>query len=82
MLLHLIHTSVGYVEFVDEESVSIALEMTGSKLLGIPIIVQLTEAEKNRQARQSALEYVLFISSLTHLLDQAVNQNRNFTGYR
>lgn len=25
--------------------------MTGQKLLGIPIIAQLTEAEKNRQAR-------------------------------
>ena len=28
-----------------------ALELTGQKLLGIPIIAQLTEAEKNRQAR-------------------------------
>ncbi|KAF2199373.1 splicing factor, CC1-like protein [Delitschia confertaspora ATCC 74209] len=42
---------VGYVEFKDEESVVKALELTGQKLLGIPIIVQLTEAEKNRQAR-------------------------------
>ncbi|CRK47900.1 hypothetical protein BN1723_020423, partial [Verticillium longisporum] len=28
-----------------------ALQLTGQKLLGIPIIVQLTEAEKNRQVR-------------------------------
>ncbi|KAF2194516.1 splicing factor, CC1-like protein [Zopfia rhizophila CBS 207.26] len=42
---------VGYVEFKDEESVAKAIELTGQKLLGIPIIAQLTEAEKNRQAR-------------------------------
>lgn len=28
-----------------------AIQLTGQKLLGIPIIAQLTEAEKNRQAR-------------------------------
>ncbi|PNS18247.1 hypothetical protein CAC42_7616 [Sphaceloma murrayae] len=44
---------VGYVEFKDEESVAKALNLTGQQLLGIPIIVQLTEAEKNRQARQT-----------------------------
>ncbi|KAI1610114.1 nucleolin [Exophiala viscosa] len=42
---------VGYVEFKDEASVPLAIQMTGQKLLGIPIIAQLTEAEKNRQAR-------------------------------
>lgn len=42
---------VGYVEFVDLESVTKALGLTHTKLLGIPIIVQFTEAEKNRQAR-------------------------------
>lgn len=42
---------VGYVEFKDAESVTQALQLTGQKLLGIPIIVQLTEAEKNRQVR-------------------------------
>ncbi|KAF2843742.1 splicing factor, CC1-like protein [Patellaria atrata CBS 101060] len=44
---------VGYVEFKDESSVAQALELTGQKLLGIPIIAQLTEAEKNRQARSN-----------------------------
>lgn len=44
---------VGYVEFKDEESVTQALQLTGQKLLGIPIIVQLTEAEKNRQVRNT-----------------------------
>jgi len=42
---------VGYVEFKDEESVHAAIQLTGQKLLGIPIIAQLTEAEKNRQAK-------------------------------
>ncbi|KAL6167726.1 Phosphatidylinositol-3-phosphatase SAC1 [Exserohilum turcicum] len=44
---------VGYVEFKDEESVPQALELTGQKLKGVPIIAQLTEAEKNRAARPS-----------------------------
>ena len=43
--------SVGYVEFRNEESVPAAIQLTGQKLLGIPIIAQLTEAEKNRQIR-------------------------------
>ncbi|KWU44777.1 splicing factor, CC1-like protein [Rhodotorula sp. JG-1b] len=42
---------VGYVEFVDLETVQKALTLSGTKLLGIPIQVQYTEAEKNRQAR-------------------------------
>ncbi|EWC43424.1 hypothetical protein DRE_07610 [Drechslerella stenobrocha 248] len=42
---------VGYVEFREAESVPKAIALTGQRLLGIPIIVQLTEAEKNRQAR-------------------------------
>ena len=45
--------SVGYVEFKQEESVPLAIQLTGQKLLGIPIIAQLTEAEKNRLARTS-----------------------------
>lgn len=44
-------SSVGYVEFKDEESVPKALELTGQKLKGVPIIAQLTEAEKNRASR-------------------------------
>ncbi|OWP07210.1 hypothetical protein B2J93_1983 [Marssonina coronariae] len=35
----------------NEESVPAAIQLTGQKLLGIPIIAQLTEAEKNRQVR-------------------------------
>ncbi|GAA5927090.1 uncharacterized protein JCM15063_000452 [Sporobolomyces koalae] len=44
---------VGYVEFVELESVQKALTLSGTKLLGIPLIVQYTEAEKNRQARDN-----------------------------
>jgi RNA-binding protein 39 len=44
---------VGYVEFKNEEAVPLAIQLTGQKLLGIPIIAQLTEAEKNRQARNN-----------------------------
>ncbi|SCV70219.1 BQ2448_1613 [Microbotryum intermedium] len=43
---------VGYVEFVELETVQKALTLSGTKLLGIPIVVQYTEAEKNRQARE------------------------------
>lgn len=46
-------SSVGYVEFQNEESVAQALQLTGQRLKGIPIIVQVTEAEKNRQARNT-----------------------------
>ena len=49
-------SSVGYVEFKDEASVPKAIQLTGQRLLSIPIIAQLTEAEKNRQARVSATE--------------------------
>ncbi|KAI8337011.1 hypothetical protein BC941DRAFT_452649 [Chlamydoabsidia padenii] len=44
---------VGYIEFYDESSVQTALAMSGQKLLGIPVNVQLTEAEKNRLALQN-----------------------------
>jgi len=44
---------VGYVEFKSEDTVAAALQLTGQKLLGIPVIVQLTEAEKNRQVRST-----------------------------
>ncbi|KAG1454606.1 hypothetical protein G6F56_007280 [Rhizopus delemar] len=40
----------GYVEFYDETSVQNALSLSGQKLLGIPVLVQLSEAEKNRLA--------------------------------
>lgn len=44
---------VAYVEFYEEESVKVALKLTGNKLLGIPVIVELTETEKNRIAQEA-----------------------------
>ena len=41
---------IAYVEFRDPESVALALGLSGEKLLGIPISVQHTQAEKNRLA--------------------------------
>ncbi|PJF16800.1 hypothetical protein PSACC_03374 [Paramicrosporidium saccamoebae] len=46
---------VAYVEFFEEESVPEAVALTGKKLLGIPIIVELTETEKNRIAEEAAM---------------------------
>lgn len=39
---------IAYIEFRDPESVPLALGLSGQKLLGVPIIVQHTQAEKNR----------------------------------
>lgn len=44
---------IAYVEFHDEKSIPGALALTGQKLFGIPIIVQMTMAEKNRLAAQA-----------------------------
>ncbi|KAK7205503.1 hypothetical protein BZA70DRAFT_160847 [Myxozyma melibiosi] len=59
---------VGYVEFRDIESVQKAINMTGQKLLDIPVIVQLTEAEKNRLARAESS------ASAQHALEQQRQQ--------
>ncbi|CAG9771168.1 unnamed protein product [Ceutorhynchus assimilis] len=39
---------IAYIEFKDPESVALALGLSGQKLMGVPIIVQHTQAEKNR----------------------------------
>lgn len=52
--MQLTFSSVGYVEFYEEDSVQNALAMSGKKLLGIPVLVQPSEAEKNRYAMQQA----------------------------
>ncbi|ETN62863.1 splicing factor [Anopheles darlingi] len=43
---------IAYIEFKDPESVALALGLSGQRLLGIPISVQHTQAEKNRMANQ------------------------------
>lgn len=39
---------IAYVEFRSTDSVPLAIALTGQRLLGVPIIVKLTQAEKNR----------------------------------
>ena len=41
---------IAYVEFNDVQSVPLALGLSGQKLLGVPISVQQSQAEKNRAA--------------------------------
>lgn len=45
---------IAYVEFEGLESVPLALGLSGQRLLGVPIIVQASQAEKNRLAMASA----------------------------
>lgn len=45
---------IAYIEFKDPESVALALGLSGQKLLGIPISVQHTQAEKNRLANANS----------------------------
>lgn len=45
---------VAYVEFVDAASVQKAIGMTGERVCGIPVVVELTETEKNRLAEEAA----------------------------
>ncbi|XP_067928872.1 RNA-binding protein 39-like isoform X2 [Watersipora subatra] len=46
---------IAYVEFVDVASVSLAMGLNGQKLLGVPILVQQSQAEKNRAAGQATM---------------------------
>jgi len=41
---------IAYVEFLETTSVPLAIGLTGQRLLGVPIIVQASQAEKNRAA--------------------------------
>lgn len=44
------HKGIAYIEFQEVISVSLALALNGQKLNGCPIIIQPTQAEKNRAA--------------------------------
>ncbi|CAG2174307.1 unnamed protein product [Oppiella nova] len=44
------HKGISYIEFYDISSVPLALALSGQKLCGVPIIIQPTQAEKNRMA--------------------------------
>uniref|UniRef100_A0A3B4BD51 RRM domain-containing protein n=1 Tax=Periophthalmus magnuspinnatus TaxID=409849 RepID=A0A3B4BD51_9GOBI len=45
---------IAYIEFVETSSVPLAIGLTGQRLLGVPIIVQASQAEKNRAAAAAA----------------------------
>ena len=45
---------IAYVEFDAIETLPLAIGLSGQKLLGVPIIVQASQAEKNRLAMASA----------------------------
>ena len=47
---------VAYVEFKSPESVALAIGLTGQKLLGIPIQVLPSGAEKNRAAQNNTIQ--------------------------
>lgn len=44
---------IAYIEFKNAESVALALGLNGQRLLGVPISVQHTQAEKNRMQTQA-----------------------------
>uniref|UniRef100_UPI0037E91296 RNA-binding protein 39-like isoform X2 n=1 Tax=Semicossyphus pulcher TaxID=241346 RepID=UPI0037E91296 len=45
---------IAYIEFMESNSVPLAIGLTGQRLLGVPIIVQASQAEKNRAAAAAA----------------------------
>lgn len=47
---------IAYIEFFEEESVEPALKLSATKIMGIPIQVQHTQAEKNRAAMLANLQ--------------------------
>ncbi|CAN9512230.1 unnamed protein product [Ophioblennius macclurei] len=46
---------IAYIEFVETGSVPLAIGLTGQRLLGVPIIVQASQAEKNRAAAAASV---------------------------
>ncbi|XP_076470572.1 RNA-binding protein 39-like isoform X3 [Babylonia areolata] len=46
---------IAYIEFKDIESVPLAMALSGQKLLGVPILVQATQSERNRMAMASSM---------------------------
>jgi RNA-binding protein 23/39 len=46
--VNIIRLRIGYVEFRSIEMVDKALSLSGTVVMGLPIMVQLTEAERNR----------------------------------
>lgn len=75
---------VAYVEFFELDDVRRAINLTGTRLLGIPIIVQYTEAERNRQAglvaRQNIPDHITIPPGSDARGDTPVPWNRIYVG--
>lgn len=52
---------IAYVEFYDVESVPKSLALNGELVLGVPIMINLTESEKNRYSERSALLFMCLV---------------------
>merc|ERR1711881_629252 len=72
---------IGYVEFLDPSSVTLAIKLSGQRLLGVPIMVSPTMAEKNRTfaAQQAALvkregPMKLYVGSLHYNITESMLQ--------
>lgn len=69
---------VAYVEFKAPESVALAIGLTGQKLLGIPIQVLPSGAEKNRAAQNNTIQGVetgpmrIYVGSLHYNITEAM----------
>lgn len=48
------HKGIAYIEFQEISSVNLALALNGQKLCGVPVIIQPTQAEKNRAAASAS----------------------------
>jgi RNA-binding protein 39 len=48
------HKGIAYIEFQEITSVPLALALSGQKLCGVPIVIQPTQAEKNRVATNTS----------------------------
>lgn len=69
---------VAYVEFFEEETVKKALKLTGQRLLGVPLIVELTETEKNRLAEEAAAVQAK-VTQTTQAKNQTSTSEATFT---
>jgi RNA-binding protein 39 len=59
-------TRIGYVEFRTIEMVDKALSLSGTVVMGLPIMVQLTEAERNRLHPGDGYVYSIGQHSYSH----------------
>ncbi|CAG8627875.1 12203_t:CDS:2 [Acaulospora colombiana] len=61
---------IGYVEFRNVDLVSKAIALTGTVVMGLPIKVQLTEAERNRHHQEGQCSKKFAFRSIVHRADE------------